>query len=67
MHMVTYDENKRILNLKKHGFDFIGCEVVFKGFMLTSKDSSAEYGEMRLQSLGLWNDVVCSWCIPLAA
>ncbi len=56
--MITYDENKRQLNLKKHYLDFIGCDVVFAGFTLTREDKSGIYGEMRFQTLGLWNDIV---------
>ena len=56
--MITYDEPKRRLNLKNHGIDFIGCEVVFEGFTLTREDGRDTYGELRLQTLGLWNGVV---------
>lgn len=56
--MVTYDEAKRRLNIRKHGFDFIGCEVVFEGFTLTREDARDAYGELRLQTLGLWGEVV---------
>lgn len=55
--MITYDETKRQANIKKHGFDFVGCEVVFDGVTITREDSR-EYGETRYQTLGLWNDVV---------
>jgi hypothetical protein len=30
--MITYDEAKRIANLKKHGLDFVGCETIFDEF-----------------------------------
>ena len=56
--MITYDESKRQRNLKKHYLDFIGCEVVFAGFTLTREDKRENYGEMRFQTLGLWNDIV---------
>ena len=56
--MITYDEPKRRLNLKNHGIDFIGCEVVFEGFTLTREDGRDTYGELRLQTLGLWYGVV---------
>lgn len=56
--MVTYDEAKRQANLKNHGFDFIGSDVVFEGFTVCREDRRDAYGEMRLQSLGLWNGVV---------
>ncbi|MFM2057800.1 MAG: hypothetical protein RLY71_2185 [Pseudomonadota bacterium] len=56
--MVTFDEAKRAANLHKHGFDFIGADAVFAGFTLTREDGRDAYGELRLQTLGLWNDVV---------
>lgn len=45
--MITYDEPKRIANLKNHGFDFIGCEAIFTGFTLTREDRRDIYGELR--------------------
>jgi uncharacterized DUF497 family protein len=56
--MITYDESKRLLNLKKHYLDFIGCEAVFAGITLTREDKCENYGEMRFQTLGLWHDIV---------
>lgn len=56
--MITYDEPKRLLNLKNHHLDFVGCEAVFMGFTLTREDGRDAYGELRLQTLGLWNGVV---------
>ena len=41
-----------------HGFDFIGVEVVFARNTVTREDQRAAYGELRLQTLGLWHDVV---------
>ncbi len=37
--MITYDENKRQLNIKKHGIDFIGAETVFEYFHITREDT----------------------------
>ena len=56
--MVTYDEVKREANIKNHGFDFVGSEAVFTGFTITRKDERDDYGELRLQTLGLWRGVV---------
>ena len=56
--MFTYDEAKRLRNLEVHGFDFIGVDVVFAGNTVTREDQRAAYGELRLQTLGLWHDVV---------
>jgi hypothetical protein len=56
--MVTYDEVKREANIKNHGFDFVGSEAVFTGFTITRKDERDTYGELRLQTLGLWHGIV---------
>jgi uncharacterized DUF497 family protein len=56
--MISYDEAKRQLNLQKHHLDFVGCEAVFSGFTLTREDTRANYGELRFQTLGLWQSVV---------
>lgn len=56
--MATYDEAKRQANIKNHGFDFLGCEVVFAGFTITREDGRDAYGELRLQTLGLWDGAV---------
>jgi uncharacterized protein len=56
--MVTYDEVKRLANIKNHGFDFLGSDVVFEGFTITREDMRDGYGELRLQTLGLWNGQV---------
>jgi uncharacterized protein len=51
--MVTWDEPKRLLNLKDHAIDFVGCEVVFDGPVITQEDDRLAYGEMRINLLGL--------------
>jgi uncharacterized DUF497 family protein len=56
--VVTYDEAKRVANIAKHGFDFVGVDAVFAGFTITREDRSRDYGELRLQTLGLWNGVI---------
>jgi len=56
--MITYDEIKRQANIKKHGFDFVGSDVIFAGFTITREDARDAYGELRLQTLGLWGGVV---------
>ena len=56
--MVTYDEVKRHANIKKHGFDFLGSDAVFEGFTITREDARDAYGELRLQTLGLWDGLV---------
>ena len=56
--MVSYDEIKRQANIEKHGFDFLGCEAVFEGFTITREDQRDAYGELHLQTLGLWKGIV---------
>ena len=56
--MVSFDEAKRLSNIRNHGFDFIGCESAFTGFTITREDGRDAYGELRLQTLGLLGDVV---------
>ncbi len=51
--MISYDDDKRIRNLEKHGIDLTECEEVFDHPMITKEDTSESYGEQRLQSLGL--------------
>ncbi|WP_295434885.1 BrnT family toxin [uncultured Thiodictyon sp.] len=50
--MITWDEPKRLRNIRDHGLDFAGCEAIFDGPMLTDEDVRAAYGEQRLKSLG---------------
>ena len=56
--MISYDEAKRIKNIAKHGIDFIGAEAIFMDYTVCREDARDAYGEMRLQSIGLWNGVV---------
>jgi uncharacterized DUF497 family protein len=56
--MISYDEEKRLANLAKHGFDFVGAEAIFAGFTVCRKDERDAYGETRFQSIGLWNGMV---------
>lgn len=58
--MITWDEAKRRLNLRKHGIDFGEAEEFFDGPTVTSEDSRMAYGEQRLVSLGVLNGVVVS-------
>ena len=58
--MITWDESKRKLNLKKHGVDFRGAEAIFDGPTVTAEDNRMSYGEQRLVTLGILNGVVVS-------
>ena len=56
--MPTWDERKRQSNLKDHGLDFLGCEVVFDGPVVTWDDDRVAYGELRINLLGWLNGMV---------
>ena len=51
--MISWDEDKRLKNIAKHGIDFVGAEVILDHPMLTREDDREYYGEQRLQSLAL--------------
>jgi uncharacterized protein len=55
---IVWDEQKRRLNLKKHGFDFADAAKVFEGITCTFEDRRFEYGEYRFITMGLMNDIV---------
>jgi uncharacterized protein len=50
-----WDEAKRRLNLKRHGFDFLLVERIFAGNVLTRLDDRFEYSEIRFMTLGVLN------------
>ena len=56
--MITWDEPKRKVNLKKHGFDFIDAESVFSGVIVTFADDRRDYSETRWLTFGLLKDKV---------
>ena len=54
LRMITWDDPKRRENLRKHKIDLAELEPVFDYPMVTVEDSRESYGELRLQSLGMW-------------
>jgi len=52
--MLSWDEAKRRENLRKHRIDLAELERVFDAPMITVEDNRESYGELRLQSLGMW-------------
>ena len=58
--MLTCDESKRTLNLRKHGIDFRDADAIFDSPMVTAEDTRMSYGEQRLVTLGVLNGVVVS-------
>jgi len=51
--MLTWDENKRRINIARHGVDFVGCDAIFDGPVLGEEDGRGDYGEQRINVLGL--------------
>lgn len=56
--MPTWDENKRLLNIKDHGLDFVGCEAIFDNPTFVYEDARERYGEQRLCAVGWLNGMV---------
>jgi uncharacterized DUF497 family protein len=50
--MVTWDEKKRIANIKVHGLDFVSCEAIWDDFTVTREDIRKVYREQRLVVFG---------------
>jgi uncharacterized DUF497 family protein len=57
---LTWNETKRISNLRDHGIDFLDAERVFKGLTYTYEDDRLSYGEQRFVTLGLLEGVAVS-------
>lgn len=53
--MATWDERKRISNIKNHGLDFVGAEAVFDGPVVSWDDDRLYYGEQRINLIGWLN------------
>lgn len=54
LRMITWDEPRRRTNLQKRKIDLADLEPIFDYPMVTVEDSREAYGELRLQSLGMW-------------
>ncbi len=54
-----WDENKRAINLRRHGIDFADIWRVFENETYTILDERFDYGETRYFSVGiLFGDIV---------
>jgi len=51
--LFTWDEKKRLSNIKKHGIDFTCATDIFFGPTFTWEDSRFDYGEQRWITMGL--------------
>ena len=58
-HVITWDEPKRRENIRKHKIDVASLEPVFDHPMISVEDDRERYGELRLQSLGIWQVKGC--------
>lgn len=48
-----WDDDKALLNLKKHGVSFEeACTAVFDDFAITKSDNREDYGERRFYTIG---------------
>ena len=56
--MTQDGEPKRRANLRKHGIDLAELESAFDFPMITVEDDREHYGELRLQTLGMWRGQV---------
>ena len=56
----SWDERKRRLNLKEHGFDFVDAPGVFEGPTFTFEDDRFAYDEERFVTLGLLGGIAVS-------
>lgn len=50
--MPTWDEAKRLRNLRVHGLDFVGAEAIWNEFAVTREDAREDYGEIRYVTFG---------------
>ena len=54
----TWNPDKRLANIRKHGLDFSDAERVFSGHTLTNQDHRFDYCEARFSTMGLLGDTV---------
>ena len=53
-----WDEQKREINVKKHGVDFIDVPELFDGETVTIPDERFDYGENRFIVIGSLKNIV---------
>jgi uncharacterized DUF497 family protein len=52
-----WNAEKREKNFEKHGVDLLEAAFIFDGLVHTAEDNRRDYGEVRLISLGLVDDL----------
>jgi len=53
-----WDEQKRQVNIKKHGIDFLNVAEIFDGDTVTIPDERFDYDENRFIVIGILKNVV---------
>lgn len=48
-----WDEKKRLINIRRHGIDFVDAESIFDSETYTVVDERFDYGEVRWLTLGI--------------
>ena len=56
---MTWDDQKRQENLRKHGLDFVDVALLFAGNWIEREDVRYNYGEQRWVALGLIRGRTC--------
>lgn len=56
--IITWDENKRLANIKKHGLDFADAEKVLSGYTIVFEDTRLDYEEERWVAIGRLNILI---------
>ena len=50
--ILEWDEAKNRANIRKHGFDFVEAEEMFRGLLVVEPDTREDYGEKRWRGIG---------------
>jgi hypothetical protein len=53
--VVTWDETKRLANIKVHGLDFLVCAAIWDDFTVAREDVREIYREQRMVVFGRLN------------
>ena len=53
-----WDPAKRLVNLRKHGIDFVRAVQIFEGFVTQRTDTRRDYGEERILVVGLVDQLI---------
>ena len=63
--MFEWDENKRHINIEKHGIDFVDAKELWLGEVIEITSPQTSHGEMRILAVGVINEmcitVVYTW------